>query len=67
MSDSMEAKISDFGTVVFQGPHNAGKAVTNPRWLAPEVLGNEEYSSPSDVYSFGIMMWELAVRKVPFR
>ena len=33
--------------------------IHNPRWLAPEVLEGKAYLLPSDVYSFGIIMWEL--------
>jgi serine/threonine protein kinase len=30
-------------------------------WTAPEILGEEApFSEPSDVYSFGIILWELA-------
>jgi hypothetical protein len=39
--------------------------VQNPRWLAPEVLG-EAYNHFSDVYSFAVLLWELASRKTPF-
>ena len=38
----------------------------DPRWLAPEVLTRRPYDVPSDVYSFGIIMWELLTLRVPF-
>ena len=40
--------------------------------MAPEVVQSTDeavkmiYDAPSDVYSFGILLWELAHRKVPF-
>lgn len=40
--------------------------VDNPIWLAPEVMRNEEYSEKADVYSFGIIMYELFCRRFPF-
>jgi len=41
----------------------------NPRWLAPEVLegGGATAGRPSDVFSFGIVMWELLTWEVPWR
>ena len=29
------------------------------RWMAPEVIKHESYSSNADVYSFGIVLWQL--------
>lgn len=33
---------------------------------APEVIRHESYSSNADVYSFGICLWQLITREVPF-
>lgn len=35
-------------------------------YIAPEILRNQPSTKESDVYSFGIMMWELAFGKLPF-
>lgn len=66
LNDNLDAKISDFGTVTMVAPFTMGCVVTNPRWLAPEVLQGKTYGAPSDVYSFGIILWELCTRLVPF-
>jgi serine/threonine protein kinase len=43
------------------------KAVGTQLWMAPEVFfGQSRYGSEVDVYSFGIIMWELATRKDPW-
>eukprot|EP01103_Thecamoeba_quadrilineata_P020812 TRINITY_DN914_c0_g1_i1.p1 TRINITY_DN914_c0_g1~~TRINITY_DN914_c0_g1_i1.p1 ORF type:complete len:971 (+),score=312.70 TRINITY_DN914_c0_g1_i1:27-2939(+) len=36
------------------------------RWTAPEVLQGDTYTEAADVYSYGIILWELATRKIPF-
>ncbi|KAI8465776.1 MAG: kinase-like domain-containing protein [Monoraphidium minutum] len=35
------------------------RMTVNPRWCAPEALLEGRYSKKADVYSFGIVMWEL--------
>jgi serine/threonine protein kinase len=34
-------------------------------WLAPEVMANKIYTEKADVYSIGVILWELLSRK-PF-
>ena len=38
----------------------------NPRWLAPELLRGEGAGRASDVFSFGIIMWELMTWQTPW-
>ncbi|CAN0383843.1 unnamed protein product, partial [Ectocarpus fasciculatus] len=35
-------------------------------WSAPEVLDSEGSSYESDVYSFGIVVWEVLSRELPW-
>lgn len=37
-----------------------------PQWMAPEVLRNEPSDEKADVYSFGVILWELATEKIPW-
>ncbi|GMH28548.1 hypothetical protein Nepgr_030391 [Nepenthes gracilis] len=37
-----------------------------PQWMAPEVLRNEPSDEKSDIYSFGVILWELATQKIPW-
>lgn len=39
------------------------KVVDNPVWLAPEMMKKEDYDEKVDVYSFGVILWELVARE----
>lgn len=41
-------------------------AATNPRWLAPEILSGKGYTFASDVFAFGVILWELLTWSVPW-
>eukprot|EP01106_Pelomyxa_sp_JSP_P014046 TRINITY_DN4370_c0_g1_i1.p1 TRINITY_DN4370_c0_g1~~TRINITY_DN4370_c0_g1_i1.p1 ORF type:complete len:321 (+),score=62.23 TRINITY_DN4370_c0_g1_i1:156-1118(+) len=65
------AKIADFGMSRRAGTE-MGNALPNWEWLAPEIWDtisdtHTEYDHRSDVYSFGLLLWEFATIKVPYR
>src|SRR5687767_1943143 len=35
-------------------------------YMAPEILQGKEYTMASDIYSFGMIMWELITGRMPF-
>jgi serine/threonine protein kinase len=37
-----------------------------PLWMAPEVLQGKPYDESADLYSFGIVLWELLTQENPF-
>jgi len=41
--------------------------VDNPTWLAPEILAGQPYNEKVDTYGYGVVLWELCTRAVPFR
>lgn len=67
IDDNWKIKISDFGLSQFirDNEYNRGKIGT-PHWMAPEILkgGNYEYSS--DIYSFGMILWEILKNEIPY-
>eukprot|EP00049_Salpingoeca_infusionum_P015556 m.304292 g.304292 ORF g.304292 m.304292 type:complete len:1936 (-) comp15897_c0_seq2:324-6131(-) len=57
-------KLADFGLsrmVASQSTPYISQAITAIpyRWMAPESLISNEYSTASDVWSFGILVWEI--------
>ncbi|XP_034477773.1 mitogen-activated protein kinase kinase kinase 7-like isoform X2 [Drosophila innubila] len=58
-------KLCDFGTVKEIASNNTGNTGT-PNYMAPEVANGEKYDTKCDVYSFGIIFWEVMSRQKPF-
>eukprot|EP01094_Clydonella_sp_ATCC50884_P010612 TRINITY_DN2033_c1_g1_i1.p1 TRINITY_DN2033_c1_g1~~TRINITY_DN2033_c1_g1_i1.p1 ORF type:complete len:2147 (+),score=597.65 TRINITY_DN2033_c1_g1_i1:403-6441(+) len=65
-----DAKITDFGGSRATSIQSRGLMtktnIGTTRWLAPEVHLGLEYTQAVDVYSFGIVLWELLAGKIPF-
>ncbi|CAD5211746.1 unnamed protein product [Bursaphelenchus okinawaensis] len=63
LSDDYTVKISDFGLSVAQSNLKENKLVKMPvRWLAPETLISRTFSLKTDVWSYGVMVWEVYSR-----
>ncbi|XP_070064900.1 mitogen-activated protein kinase kinase kinase 7 isoform X2 [Drosophila virilis] len=63
--DYRTLKICDFGTVR-EIASKMTSSVGTPAYIAPEVLEGKIYTEKCDVYSFGIILWEVMSRKKPF-
>ncbi|EQC29266.1 TKL protein kinase [Saprolegnia diclina VS20] len=63
-------KISDFGlSCVLEIGHSSDLTAETGtyRWMAPEVIGHEPYSMKADVYSYGVILWEMIAKEQPFK
>ncbi|XP_071599710.1 tyrosine-protein kinase TXK-like [Heliangelus exortis] len=63
-------KVSDFGMAryVIDNEYISSSGAKFPvKWSSPEVFHFKKYSSKSDVWSFGVLMWEVFTEgKMPF-
>lgn len=60
-------KITDFGLA--REWHKTTKMSTagTYAWMAPEVIKSSTFSKGSDVWSYGVLLWELLTGEVPYR
>ena len=61
-------KIMDFGLAFRERMRftDPGVYIGTPGYMAPEVISKGEYSTKSDVFSFGVLMYEMLIGKNPF-
>ena len=62
---TLVAKIGDWGSAraTLSGSRTMTHGVGTACWLAPECIKYARSSKLSDIYSFGIILWELATRE----
>ena len=61
------SKVSDFGlSSRLYGDQLTKTPTTNPFWTAPEILAQLPFDTSADVYSFGVILWNLLSRKALF-
>eukprot|EP00164_Ancoracysta_twista_P008245 GFYU01011854.1.p1 GENE.GFYU01011854.1~~GFYU01011854.1.p1 ORF type:complete len:582 (+),score=92.13 GFYU01011854.1:622-2367(+) len=65
VDEHMRIIISDFGLSRFEDAVTTKKTFSTPVWAAPEVLSEQVFTVKSDVYSYGIVLWELITRDAP--
>eukprot|EP00900_Chrysochromulina_parva_P023007 jgi/Chrpa1/533/Chrysochromulina_OHIO_Genome00010341-RA len=61
----LHAKVSDFGISTTFGPEHTAETGTY-RSMAPEVLTHHPYNEMCDVFSFGVLLWEIGHIEIPF-
>lgn len=66
IDEHLNAKVADFGLSRLKEDDQGMTACGTPAWTAPEIVKMENYDEKVDVYSFGIVMWELIMREEPY-
>uniref|UniRef100_A0AAR2L7Z2 receptor protein-tyrosine kinase n=1 Tax=Pygocentrus nattereri TaxID=42514 RepID=A0AAR2L7Z2_PYGNA len=64
VNSKLECKVSDFGLSRVleddpEGTYTTSGGKIPIRWTAPEAIAYRKFTSASDVWSFGIVMWEV--------
>lgn len=64
-------KIGDFGlahrVTAETGVYDINNDSKLPiRWSAPEVIAHQQFSKASDVWSFGVVVWEMIQKAIPY-
>uniref|UniRef100_A0ACD5XEC2 Uncharacterized protein n=1 Tax=Avena sativa TaxID=4498 RepID=A0ACD5XEC2_AVESA len=61
-------KVSNFGMSKLKHHSflSSKSAAGTSEWMAPELLRNEAANEKCDIYSFGVILWELATLRVPW-
>ncbi|XP_010533473.1 PREDICTED: serine/threonine-protein kinase HT1-like isoform X1 [Tarenaya hassleriana] len=67
LGKDMCVKVADFGISCLESQCGSGKGFTGTyRWMAPEMIKEKRHTKKVDVYSFGIVLWELLTALTPF-
>ncbi|KAG0454313.1 hypothetical protein HPP92_025617 [Vanilla planifolia] len=67
MDENEVVKVADFGVARVKAQSGVMTAETGTyRWMAPEVIEHKPYDHKADVFSFGIVLWELLTAKLPY-
>ena len=61
------AKLGDFGVARLASSHDTMTVgVGTYRWMAPEVLSENQYTVAADVFSFGMVLSEMVTHRIPY-
>lgn len=69
VSDHGQIKIIDFGIALTKESDRLTKTdniIASPQYIAPELVSLEEPTKKSDIYSLGILMYEMLIGSLPF-
>lgn len=64
--DTTNVKVADFGESAVKDS-NISESVGSTPWMAPEVYNSKVYSAKADVFSFGLVLYEIFTESYPVR
>ncbi|XLR34333.1 hypothetical protein S83_062233 [Arachis hypogaea] len=61
-------KICDFGLsrIMTESPMQDPSSAGTPEWMAPELIRNEPFTEKCDIFSLGVIIWELCTLSRPW-
>lgn len=62
-------QVTDFGLSRFKATSVSEKMTGQAgtyHWMAPEVINSQHYTEKADVFSYGIILWEIYTRAIPY-
>ena len=63
-----QVKVGDFGlSRAKEVQHTMTGQCGTFQWMSPEVMQSQRYTEKADVFSFGIILWEVLFRQVPYQ
>jgi WD40 repeat protein/serine/threonine protein kinase len=67
LDEEANAYLSDFGIAQMEGiTVDEPEAVGSANYMPPEIIRSEGASTKSDIYSLGVMLYELLIGRLPF-
>lgn len=65
IGENFTPKVADFGLSILKTEEKK-EMVGSPFYMSPEVFLGTQYDAKADVYSFGILLWELIEEREPY-
>ncbi|CAN0264517.1 unnamed protein product, partial [Scytosiphon promiscuus] len=69
IDENWVTKVTDFGLSRFKATSVSEKMTGQAgtyHWMAPEVINSQHYTEKADVFSYGIILWEIFTRAIPY-
>ena len=68
VAPSGRAKLTDFGVAYVPASDvtQTGSALGSPRYMAPEQVLGQPFDARADIFSLGVVLYELLTRRTPF-
>ncbi|CAL0310207.1 unnamed protein product [Lupinus luteus] len=66
VGEDYRLKIADFG-IACDASKKCDSWSGTYRWMAPEMIKKKQYGRKVDVYSFGLMLWEMVTGILPYK
>lgn len=67
LDEAHNVKLADFGFAVTSTDFDLSTCLGTPAYMAPEVIKNEKYGKPVDIWAIGVIIHQLYTGELPFK